>query len=198
MNLNNCPVCTARDLQTVNADYETSYVDVNGIAQALKVLDLTWLRCLQCGEEFLDDTATAKIEDARREALNRLSPSALRRWRTEISKTQTELSNLLALGAKTFTRWETGAFVPNACASRFIRLLMIRPDLLPILERLAAFDPIKRQPVENLPRANSVLVSDLEITDLEVAALVAVEAERQPMALFTNVFSGPASLWQPF
>lgn len=131
-----CPVCGRGTLQQITGMYETSLSDRNGEVRPLEIPGVTWKQCDQCKEIILDDAATQTIEAARRNALGLLSPSEIRNLRLGLNKTQREMSRLLGIGEKTYCRWESGAFVQSTASDRYLRLLIVRPENLEVLEML--------------------------------------------------------------
>jgi putative zinc finger/helix-turn-helix YgiT family protein len=132
-----CSLCNGV-LSTKIGDFKTPFRDEKGNLRELTVHRVTWDECENCQEVFLDDAATNAIQQAQRKALGRLSPDAIRTWRESLEKSQSEMASLLGFGAKNFSRWENGAYIPNLAADRYIRLVMARPENLQILSLLAA------------------------------------------------------------
>lgn len=133
----NCPECKNGLLIERTGEYETVYRDRNERSLRLKVPGVTWLECENCGDTILDDRAISKIETARREAIGLLSPDDIRAFRTSLHKTQSGMSALLGIGEKTYTRWESGAFVQSEAFDRYLRLLMENHENLVLLLRIA-------------------------------------------------------------
>jgi putative zinc finger/helix-turn-helix YgiT family protein len=124
-------------LQRINGDYETRFTDDATRERELKVRGVTRDECSNCGEVFLDDDATQKIESARLQAMGRLAPSDIKAFREKLERTQTGMAHLLGLGEKTYARWESGAYIQNAASDRYLRLLMASEANIAILEQLA-------------------------------------------------------------
>lgn len=93
-----CPECNKNDLIEKTGLYETTYVSSGGKTEGLKVPDVTWLECTNCGEQILDDRAMATIESARLKAQGLLSPQEIRAFRLQLGKTQKAMSELLGIG----------------------------------------------------------------------------------------------------
>lgn len=119
-----CPECKQEQLVRKEGDYTTVYVDRQGRSRPLAVAGLTWLSCESCGEGVFDEQAMDAIETARRRALRLLTPEEIRTFRLRLGRTQTEMSELLGIGAKTYCRWESGSFVQSEASDRYLRLLM--------------------------------------------------------------------------
>jgi putative zinc finger/helix-turn-helix YgiT family protein len=119
----NCPECKKGVLTERNGEYETVYRDRSDRSHRLKVPGVAWLECDACGEAVLDDRAMSIVEAARRKALRLLSPQEIRAFRMSLRKTQGAMSALLGIGEKTYTRWESGAFMQSEAFDRYLRLL---------------------------------------------------------------------------
>jgi DNA-binding transcriptional regulator YiaG len=72
------------------------------------------------GEIFLDDQAREQIEKTRARYMGLMSPEDIKAMREHFELTQKEMSELLQIGAKTWTRWESGKERP----SRSMNLLL--------------------------------------------------------------------------
>jgi putative zinc finger/helix-turn-helix YgiT family protein len=132
-----CPECKEGNLVEHTGEYESTYRDRNDRTHRLRVPGVTWLECEKCGEAILDDRAMSIIEAARREALGLLSPEEIRGFRTSLQKSQGSMSALLGIGEKTYTRWESGAFIQSEAFDRYLRLLMENDENLALLQRIA-------------------------------------------------------------
>lgn len=125
------------ELRRITGDYDTRFVDDAGHERELTVRGVTREECANCSEVFLDENATQKIEFARLQAMRRLSPAEIKAFRERLRKTQTEIAQLLGLGEKTYSRWESGAYIQNAASDRYLRLLMASEANVAILRELA-------------------------------------------------------------
>jgi putative zinc finger/helix-turn-helix YgiT family protein len=141
MSESTCPACGIGELKKISGDYETRWVDESGSERDLIVRGVTREECSECGEVFLDNDATEKIESARLHAMRRLSPAAIRAFRERLGKTQIEMAALLGLGEKTYSRWESGAYIQNAASDRYLRLAMANEANVAILQQLAQREP---------------------------------------------------------
>ena len=65
------------------------------------------------GEYFLSDEAIRKIDRVKARLMGLLLPSEIKELRARFNKTQADMCAILGLGAKTWTRWETGAERPQ-------------------------------------------------------------------------------------
>lgn len=136
-----CPICEKGDLKTVTDTYVTEYLGRDGVSRPLYVPNVTWSECGACGEAILDDDAVHAIEAARRHAQGLLSPKDIKVLRTKLDKTQTEMSNLLGVGEKTYCRWESGAYIQSTAFDKYLRLLIEVPENVRVLECLESGEP---------------------------------------------------------
>lgn len=65
------------------------------------------------GEDVLTPESLELIEKTKARRMGLLTPKELRELRERLDLTQEEMSDLLQIGAKTFTRWETGRARPS-------------------------------------------------------------------------------------
>src|SRR5437016_2580941 len=130
-----CPICSTGHLRNEVSDFQFQ-VDWRGTARNVVVLALKRFKCDSCGEEFLDAEASRLITNAQRKALGLLSPDEIRGLRNALGKTQAEMSLLLGVGEKTFSRWESGSHFQSDAFDRYLRLLTKSSEALRILEEI--------------------------------------------------------------
>jgi HTH-type transcriptional regulator / antitoxin MqsA len=131
-----CPVCAKGHLVTKTGRYETEFVDRSGQNRSLVLPDLRWEECDACGEGILDDSATRRLEAARRDALGLLSAVEIRELRLRLETTQARMSKLLGIGEKTYCRWESGLYVQSVAFDNYLRLLRQFPEAVRFLEEM--------------------------------------------------------------
>ncbi len=76
------------------------------------------------GELFLDERARSEMESVKARRLGIVAPSQLRTLRQRLGVSQKEISELLRLGGKTWTRWETGKERPSQSLNILLRALL--------------------------------------------------------------------------
>lgn len=81
--------------------------DGTGVATRLMV-EVPIRRDPNTGEELMTDEAFQLIEQAKRHYMKLLSPKEIRKRRKGMGMTQGELSTLIQVGKKNFSRWESG------------------------------------------------------------------------------------------
>ena len=82
-------------------------LDGEGIAETIKVKVPAW-RDPKDGEVYLTTVATAIIDKTKARHLGLLKPEQIKALRERLGLKQWEISELLQIGEKTWTRWETG------------------------------------------------------------------------------------------
>jgi putative zinc finger/helix-turn-helix YgiT family protein len=93
-------------------------------------------RDLATGEEILTTEALDLIETTQARYMGLLLPAEIRELRRDLGLTQREFGDLLQVGEKTATRWETGRGRPSRSLN--VLLCALRDGQLPVgyLERL--------------------------------------------------------------
>lgn len=84
----------------------------DGIAETIWIDVPAW-KDPASGQVFLDGHAREKIDAIKARHLGLLTPEHLRSLRDEIGVTQKGMAELLQLGEKSWTRWETGKERPS-------------------------------------------------------------------------------------
>lgn len=75
------------------------------------------------GDEMLTNESSQLIEETRAHYLGLMNGSAIKDMRQRLGFKQTELSELLACGKKSLSRWETGKGYPSNIVNKILRLL---------------------------------------------------------------------------
>jgi putative zinc finger/helix-turn-helix YgiT family protein len=119
-----CPICGKGILQLVRTNYEYKHPD----EPVVNVPDV-WIECCdQCGEQIFPSETSQYIERFIAEQAEQLTPDELEEIRLALDVDQTEMSQILGLGEKTFHRWENGTQFPNRSMCYYIRVLAQFPE----------------------------------------------------------------------
>lgn len=94
-------------------------IDGSGIAETIHVKVPAW-RDPKDGDVFFDTEATAILDKVKARHMGLLTPDQIKALRKRLGLTQPQISELLQIGEKTWTRWETGRERP----SRSINVLL--------------------------------------------------------------------------
>lgn len=93
--------------------------DGNGIAETIEV-EVTAYQNPADGEIYLDGDALEVLDNVKARHMGLILPDGIKELRERLDLTQKEISGLLQIGEKTWTRWETGRERP----SRSMNLLL--------------------------------------------------------------------------
>ena len=127
-------------------------LDGTRFAEAVRVKVPAW-RDPEDGEFYLDSAATKILEKVKARHTGLLTPSQIKVLRKNLGLTQKEISNLLQIGLKTWTRWETGRERPFRSINVLLCALHDGKIDLPYLASLAQRRN-DRQPAAETPEAN--------------------------------------------
>jgi DNA-binding transcriptional regulator YiaG len=94
-------------------------LDGKGIAETVEV-EVTAYRNPKDGEIYLDGEALELLDSVKARHMGLLLPDGIKELRERLDLTQKQISELLQIGEKTWTRWETGRERP----SRSLNLLL--------------------------------------------------------------------------
>lgn len=87
-------------------------LDGSAVAETITVKVPAW-RDPKDGEIYFDGEATAILDRAKARHMGLLSPDEIKKLRQRLRLTQKEISELLQIGEKTWTRWESGRERPS-------------------------------------------------------------------------------------
>lgn len=87
-------------------------MDGDSIAETIHVEVEAW-QDAATGEVFLDGQARARLEAAKARHMGLLTPDQIRELRAHLKLTQREIADLLQIGEKSWSRWETGRERPS-------------------------------------------------------------------------------------
>lgn len=97
---------------TIDQKVTIPTADGTGVAQTLTVPVEAW-QDPDDGEIYLDATAVKKLDDVRARHMGLMLPEDILELRRYLGLTQSQISRLLQIGEKTWTRWETGRSRPT-------------------------------------------------------------------------------------
>ena len=133
-----CLACGTGNLERVTGEFKTQIDGPDGHPMTLVVPDVTWRHCAACGEDLLDHKASEAISRAHRAALRLLGAEEIRSVRQRLGKTQAQMSELLGIGEKTYSRWESGTHFQSEAFDRYLRLLQV-PEVLDALNEIRRY-----------------------------------------------------------
>lgn len=133
-----CAICGRDELVEKHGTFVFEWPD-DVAAKPSRFRDATWWVCDSCGEEVLPAELIGRIEAERYRLEGLLGPVEVREVRTRMGLSQRDMSKLLGVGEKTYTRWELGLSVQTKSMDNLIRLADQRPEVLAEIE-------LKRRP----------------------------------------------------
>ncbi|MDL5054840.1 hypothetical protein QQ056_14975 [Oscillatoria laete-virens NRMC-F 0139] len=81
------------------------------------------LKNRKTGEIFLDGHALAELDKVKARHMGLLAPDEIRSIRSNWGLTQSKISQLLEIGEKSWTRWETGRERPSRVINLLLKLI---------------------------------------------------------------------------
>jgi DNA-binding transcriptional regulator YiaG len=93
--------------------------DGKGIAETIMV-KVAAQRDPKDGEVYLNGEVLAELDRIKARRMGVLLPTEIKELRRQLGLTQTEMSRELGIGAKTYTRWETGRERPSQSLNRIL------------------------------------------------------------------------------
>lgn len=119
-----CAACNEGIYEEVEARYEVT------VADNIRILidKLTLLRCPKCGDELIPPTSQEQIDRAISEQTEQLSRLELQDMADTFDLDQTQISEVLGLGGKTFHRWLKGTQYPSRSMGYYLRVLAKFPE----------------------------------------------------------------------
>ncbi len=97
------------------------------------------------GEIYLSGTTTAYVDQIKAHEMGLLAPEDFKLIREQLQVTQEEISSLLQIGKRSWTRWETGYDRPSRSINLLVRSLYDGIITVPYLEELQK--PIDHEPL---------------------------------------------------
>lgn len=119
-----CHSCQVGHVHQITRDYIAHI----GEGQKLTVPNVEMEVCDKCDAETLSLEAARQVDAAIADFTDRLTPGELAAIREEFGVDQTEMSEILGLGSKTFHRWEKGSQYPSRSMGYYLRVLGENPE----------------------------------------------------------------------
>lgn len=145
-----CPICGGAGLEERQGEFRFEPPG-NIPGGTIIVPDAAWEECSACGELILPPALQQAVENERRRRLGRLTPEQIKAVRDRTGLSQAQLAELLSVGEKTYTRWESGDSLHNESSDTLIRLVDHNADLFVHLR--AERQPDRQQQVAEYVRS---------------------------------------------
>ena len=140
-------------IKTIPFDIHIPNLDGNGIAETVRVEVDAYFNP-ETGEDVLTPESLEFIERTQARHMGLLSAEEIKMLRERLGLTQNEMSNLLQIGAKTYTRWESGRARPSR--SMNVLLCALRDGQLDMNYLCALHDPAHSKMWFSANRSQSV------------------------------------------
>lgn len=88
-----------------------------------RIVEVECTICPHTGEELLDGKALQKLDRVKARYMGILLPEQIKALREQLDLTQSRMGELLQIGAKTYSRWETGRERPSRSLNLLLRAL---------------------------------------------------------------------------
>ena len=145
-----CGACESGHYEEVIKRYETKAAgDVEIVLPKVKIL-----RCPACGDELIPPETQEQIDRAIAEQTEQLSQRELEDIAECFGLDQTEASEVLGLGSKTFHRWLKGTQFPSRSMGYYLRVLAQFPE---------AFDWLRERGWRKRNRVTTIGVGNVAI-----------------------------------
>jgi putative zinc finger/helix-turn-helix YgiT family protein len=128
--LEQCAVCGSLNMTRIkNAEIEAPFRTATKIKK-IKLTGVSFDKCLDCGEEYLNafdcelhDQKLREALEAERKRKNLLTADEIKEIRESLGYSQTQLEKLLGFGSKSFARWETYRADQSKAADLLLRAI---------------------------------------------------------------------------
>jgi HTH-type transcriptional regulator/antitoxin MqsA len=100
----------------------------------VEIPNAVWRECAACGEQIIGHELDRAIDDQARRRQGLLTPAEIKAVREQTGLSQEAMAQLLGVGDKTYTRWETGKSFQNKSSDNLIRLVDRNAGLFAQLE----------------------------------------------------------------
>lgn len=167
-----CPACGVGHYEEVLVPYKTTLAD----DVQLEIPKIKVLRCQNCGDELIPAETQKQIDRAIAEKTEQLSQHELEQIAVKFGLDQTEISEVLGLGSKTFHRWVNGTQYPSRSMCYYLRILAEFPEIFEWLRQRAWRNGDRRGRLTNVNLAEQF--SDLAWVTNQVPS--AVRGWQQP------------------
>jgi putative zinc finger/helix-turn-helix YgiT family protein len=151
-----------RERIEIEEDVAIPTLDGNGVAETIKVKVPAW-RDPKDGEVYFDGEGLRILDRAKARHMGLLTPEQIKKLRERLGLTQKQLSELLQIGEKTWTRWESGRERPSRSINVLLCALNDGRIDVPYLRNLAR-GPF---PALSLPSVSPAKAPDITTAEAE-------------------------------
>lgn len=121
-------------IETRSFDVSIPTLDGKGVAELVTIdIPMEWDE--EIGEWLMTEEGLQLVEESKARHMGLLIPSEMRALRNRLELTQKQIGELLQIGEKTWTRWETGRGRPSRSVNLLLRALHDRELSVEYLHR---------------------------------------------------------------
>jgi HTH-type transcriptional regulator/antitoxin MqsA len=114
-----CPFCEKGLFELCQVDYKATTSDEPEIT-----VKGVWVeKCASCGEMVFPSESSRYVDQVLAEETEQLTPAQMKEIRARLGVDQTQMSEILGLGDRTYHRWEKGTQYPSRSMCYYIRIL---------------------------------------------------------------------------
>jgi len=128
-----CPICGAATLEKRSGNFKFKPPD-NIPGGAIIVTEALWMECTTCNELIIPPALNKALDDEARARRGLLTPQEIKEVRVQTGLSQEDMAQLIGIGAKTYTRWESGRSIQNKSNDNLIRLVQRNAGLFAQLD----------------------------------------------------------------
>jgi putative zinc finger/helix-turn-helix YgiT family protein len=140
-----CPLCGQAGMHEMHGEFRFEPPpELPG--GTIAIANATWQHCDHCGDNIIPHELDQRIDRERYRRLGLLLPEEIRHVREKTGLSAVNMSHLLGVGEKTYTRWENGRSLQTTASDTLIRLIDKNPEEFALLA--AEREPDREQFVE--------------------------------------------------
>jgi putative zinc finger/helix-turn-helix YgiT family protein len=128
-----CPMCGEPTLVERSGEYRME-PPPNIPGGVIVIRDASWLHCTSCKEDILSSELDAAINRERYRRMGLLPSNEIRRVREKTGLSAVDMSHLLGVGEKTYTRWENGRSLQTKASDTLIRLIDKNAEMFALVD----------------------------------------------------------------
>lgn len=129
----NCPLCGEKTFTEMHGEFRMD-PPPNIPGGTIVIRDASWQHCESCGEDILSHELDEAIDSERYRRLGLLSPEDIRRVREKTGLSAVDMSHVLGVGEKTYTRWENGHSLQTKASDTLIRLIDRNAEMFALVD----------------------------------------------------------------
>lgn len=133
MAFEDCPLCGEATLVEMQGDFRFE-LPPNIPGGTIVIPNARWRHCQSCGERVTPHDLDKALDRERCRRLGLLTPEEIRRVREKTGLSAVDLSRLLGVGEKTYTRWENGYSLQTKASDTLIRLIARNAEMFALVD----------------------------------------------------------------